>query len=1121
MSRRLAKSFLAVILVVTVLSLLGWTGTVALAGQVDDGVEVESSQPIPVGKTSPSEAGTAALAAPALGSQSVGKEAVSKQSPVAADTQETHVEEPFTPATDAVGEAPSTPASGAVGETPSTPAQSSTPVDPATSAEPDPEPAPVPAPKPVRRAAPRRAAAAASASAQVTAQVSKSNSWTSGQNYAQYDVTIQNSSSAQVSNWSMQVNVAQGTAVDQAWGCKASISGTTMTLTPMDYARAITAGAKVTGVGLILRGPSANPVSSWKLSYSTAASTSGSSTGSATTPSQSTTNTSTSTPAPAPSSPAVAATLYPQAGALQVRGTQLCDHAGNPIRLQGLSLHGLGFGQNFARYVNQDAFRTLRDDWGANVIRLPVYTQEYGGWCSGGDRNALRNVVDRGVTYASNLGMYVIIDWHILSDGNPQTHQHDAQSFFREMSSRYKGRSNVLYEICNEPNGSSWSGQIRPYAQSIIPIIRANDPDAIVLVGTNTWCQDVDEVSRNPLPYKNVMYSLHFYAATHGDNIRQKAERALAAGTPLFVTESSICDASGNGGINYDSAQKWLNLMDRHGLSFIEWSLSNKGEAASAIKPSCSKTSGWTTSDLSATGNWYRNAMRRNMNPSLSQTTLVLRPGEAAYLSAKNTGKAKVTWSSDNSDIAGVSGGLVSAANVGTTNVRAHVGQRLLTCKVIVEAVVADGIYSITPKVNTRLAVDISGASARNGANAQVWASNGSSAQRFRIIYRGTGKYEILACNSDKALDVSGAGRSNGTNVQQYVANGTAAQRWYLENTGDGWYTFYSALSYGMVLDVCDGSSRSGANLQIWSSNGTAAQRFRLNKVFEEGVYTLSSALRTSAGLDISGASKRNGANVQLYGSNGTVAQAFLVSYAGGNTYTLTALCSGGVLDVSGAGWQDGTNVQQYAANGTAAQRWRIIGTGGGYYKLISLCNGKALDVSGGRSGNGTNVQVWRDNGTRAQRWRLNRISSQYEIVSGTSEGLALDVAGGSTASGANVQVYARNGSAAQRFHVTNALGGGRVYVISVGSRCALDVNGGSRRSGTNVHSCAINGTLAQLWRLASAGDGKTSLTSALSTSREQMCLDVHAGSSRSGANVQIYASNGSAAQRWRLRKVA
>ena len=141
--------------------------------------------------------------------------------------------------------------------------------------------------------------------------------------------------------------------------------------------------------------------------------------------------------------------------------------------------------------------------------------------------------------------------------------------------------------------------------------------------------------------------------------------------------------------------------------------------------------------------------------------------------------------------------------------------------------------------------------------------------------------------------------------------------------------------------------------------------------------------------------------------------------------------------------------------------------------------------------------------------------------MSGTSEGLALDVAGGSTASGANVQVYARNGSAAQRFHVTNALGGGRVYVISVGSRCALDVNGGSRRSGTNVHSCAINGTLAQLWRLASAGDGKTSLTSALSTSREQMCLDVHAGSSRSGANVQIYASNGSAAQRWRLRKVA
>lgn len=295
---------------------------------------------------------------------------------------------------------------------------------------------------------------------------------------------------------------------------------------------------------------------------------------------------------------------------LHVSGTQLCDEYGSPVRLQGVSLHGLGFGDEFTRYVNEAAFQTLRDDWGANVVRLPVYSMDYGGWCNGGNRDALRQTVSNGVTYATNLGMYAIIDWHILSDDNPQTHQSDAIAFFKEMSARYKDCPNVIYEICNEPNGGTSWDQIYDYACAVIPVIRANDPGAVIIVGTPTWSQDVDQVAGRPLPYKNVMYACHFYAATHGENLRQKVRTALAAGTPVFISECSICDASGNGGIDYDSANAWKQLIKDNGLSYIEWSLSNKGETASIIRGGSGKTSGWSVDDLSQAGQWFRSTMR-------------------------------------------------------------------------------------------------------------------------------------------------------------------------------------------------------------------------------------------------------------------------------------------------------------------------------------------------------------------------------------------------------------------------------------------------------------------------------------------------------------------------------
>lgn len=289
-------------------------------------------------------------------------------------------------------------------------------------------------------------------------------------------------------------------------------------------------------------------------------------------------------------------------GALQVIGTQLCDSNGNAVQLRGISTHGLAW---FPDYVNAELFRELHDEWKANVVRLAMYTAEYGGYCSGGDQKKLKQLISDGVQYATDNDMYVIIDWHILSDGEPNTHKEDAKAFFTEMSEAYSGYDNVLYEICNEPNGgTSWSS-IKSYAEEIIPVIRENDEDAVILVGTPNWSQYVDQAAADPITaYSNIMYTLHFYAATHTDGLRSTMAAAIDAGLPVFVSEYGICDASGNGAIDEKQANAWVELMDRYGVSYVAWNLSNKNETSAVFKNSCGKLSGFTQEDLSSSGRW-------------------------------------------------------------------------------------------------------------------------------------------------------------------------------------------------------------------------------------------------------------------------------------------------------------------------------------------------------------------------------------------------------------------------------------------------------------------------------------------------------------------------------------
>jgi len=296
-------------------------------------------------------------------------------------------------------------------------------------------------------------------------------------------------------------------------------------------------------------------------------------------------------------------------GALSVNGTDIVDKDGKKYQLKGASTHGL---QWFPDYVNKDTFRTFRDDWGANLIRLALYTDE-NGYCSGGNKDKLKSLVEDGVQYATELGMYVIIDWHILHDLTPKKYQSEAESFFDEMSKKYADYENVLYEICNEPNsGVGWS-EVKEYAEDIIPIIRKNDPNAIIIVGTPNWSQDVDLAAEDPIKgQKNIMYSLHFYAATHKDDLRGKFKKAHDKGLPVFISEFSICDASGNGGIDYDSANAWKEVIREYNLSYAEWSICNKDEAASLIAPGNNKLSDWSEDEISETGKWLKELLSEN-----------------------------------------------------------------------------------------------------------------------------------------------------------------------------------------------------------------------------------------------------------------------------------------------------------------------------------------------------------------------------------------------------------------------------------------------------------------------------------------------------------------------------
>ena len=297
-------------------------------------------------------------------------------------------------------------------------------------------------------------------------------------------------------------------------------------------------------------------------------------------------------------------------GQLRVVNGKLCAQDGEPVMLRGVSLNGLVTSESF---LNESLFEELSKDAGVNLFRLPVYTYGVGvvGYCTKGDKERHKQDIANGVELAENHDMYVIIDWHILSDGDPNTYLDDALAFFSEMAETYRDHNNVLYEICNEPNGVDWQ-TVKAYAEQVIPVIREKDPDSVILVGNPDWSKDLHSVAADPLAFDNILYSLHFYSATHGQEYREMTEQLSKSGLPIFVTEYGVTAASGGHPRDLESADLWIDLLEREKISYCMWAFSKAPEACSAIRSTVPKSSGFTRDDYTETGLWLLDTLSKH-----------------------------------------------------------------------------------------------------------------------------------------------------------------------------------------------------------------------------------------------------------------------------------------------------------------------------------------------------------------------------------------------------------------------------------------------------------------------------------------------------------------------------
>ncbi|GAB2566038.1 hypothetical protein GCM10027190_14610 [Spirosoma areae] len=271
-----------------------------------------------------------------------------------------------------------------------------------------------------------------------------------------------------------------------------------------------------------------------------------------------------------------------------------------------MSSHGL---QWFDNCYSQASVQALATNWGVDIFRAAMYVDE-GGYLN--NQSGLRAKINQIVDWTAQAGIYCIIDWHVLNPGDPNARLSYAIDFFRTMAQTHAGKKHVIYEICNEPNGVSWA-QVKTYADQVIPVIRQYDPDAIILVGTPNWCQRPQDVLSDPLAFSNIMYTFHFYAASH---FFQGDIRSVVNSLPLFCSEWGTSTYSGGGSLDFNNSQAWLDLMAGQNpagqkISWCNWTFSDAGESSAGLNSGACSGQQWN--NTSASGTWVKDHI---LNPA-------------------------------------------------------------------------------------------------------------------------------------------------------------------------------------------------------------------------------------------------------------------------------------------------------------------------------------------------------------------------------------------------------------------------------------------------------------------------------------------------------------------------
>jgi len=504
-------------------------------------------------------------------------------------------------------------------------------------------------------------------------------------------------------------------------------------------------------------------------------------------------------------------------GKLKVSGTQLVNACGDPVQLRGMSTHGP---QWFGNCYSESSLNTLVKDWGISIFRLAMYVEEQGYITN---PNNWKQWIDKYVDLCEQHGIYCLIDWHVLNPGNPNAHKSDAIDFWKYMSQKHGQKAHVLYEICNEPNGTGWS-DVKSYATDVVKTIRDNNDNTVIIIGTPTWSQDVDIAGADKVSGTNLMYTLHFYAGSHKGELRSKAQSALNNNTPIFVTEFGTSHASGDAMYSPDETKTWISWLNERKISWVCWSFSDKGEVSATLVPGSCSSGSWN--NTTECGTLIKGLISANKIPYVAcngggdnnQNNNNNQQQDPNQNQNNNNNQQNQNQNQNNNQ---------QDQNQNNNNNNQQ-QEEPVTYPELVQEITNGDVYRIVNKKSGKVM------SIENGSDLkQAKRDENDDKQLFRL--KETDGYYFLQCAVSKTMLTNKYVNNDGTKISQEELSNydNPSQKWSVKKANE-WFTFSNKTDQGSskVLSVENASKEDNANVVLFTSKNQDEQLWGLEYVY-------------------------------------------------------------------------------------------------------------------------------------------------------------------------------------------------------------------------------------------------------------------------------------------------